>query len=1279
MINFYKKNFRKIGCKILAQKTKTSKDSAPPKEKKERKKKESKESTDQSAPKPRTRKASAATTEKAESKEEGKVSKKASIKNAEAEVESGKEKGVIKQGTIAEFMRKRTQLVGFDIGLYKHTQYMAEFTDNSLDALEVTFWKFPKVYQLKEDFYFDYQKPKALLKDEDITADHLIARMNDLLEPVKDILNTEPLLIIRLQEMEKPEMLSDEQSKDTRMFLFECFDTGIGLVPTDLEKFGKYLASSKSERLKQTRGSQGFGASSAFSDAQNTTGRPVAVISRHIEQNKATLACFFTTSKNEKNYTIPPAEIDVPFQHGTYVRLNYLNVQYKRGYADDYIWQTALLNSHISLVFIDPKGDVFVFPRRVTKFPNEPKYAQPHPASSSIGDFKEMLRTTTVTSIATFLEEKFVRMSREKAKKIVENANNEFGAAKGLYSKAMSELDEKDIKILMQVIKKQKPCLSQIDPAELKQLISQSEDKPLLDYLKDAFPEISKPEYSKILKKANLGTKTTSSLTVEEIELLQNTVRNQIPCPSTISFESFNNLLKNSADQTIFDILTKDFCKLNTNTVRKIIFESDTKLNYKSLNSLLVKDLKKEEIDSLFEIFSELGKSQEINNLNDFTNFLNSGQNRSLSALLQDIKGVGKSTVAELLEKANEKLHYKTTLTLKAVDATETEIKAIYDSLMELNKCPATLTVDMMKKLLDGSTTTNLTTFLHKNFDVNTALADQIVLEANNQLGGHISLEDIPPTKLNEDQMNALYKAFISEKYLAPPTDTVVPVGADILERVIKKHFDPHYVVAETRTPTSGKGLAFAIEVAIAYGGKIEESSKASDVLYRFVNRTPKLRDNSDCAIWKTVASVNWKNYKIETFDNGIPRGKIRIFVNVNGPFVHVMFKSQSKQALADDDVLKREIQLALETVGRKIRSYLQGREVSRQKAKRALTFFKNVEKFANSIYNVECKDFNTDELIPGKPTLEVIAANLSRPIKDSLKPDIKSVLSDQWYALSQIIEDLGLESLKDTKFVKDLMSEVLDDLSKDYNIIVHASPAEIVDIFQKQNDPATEKFILETLRTQVKSYSKCETCDLIEDKTTCTSYNPENQECLIEQEIFNSLTNELKTTYHLDPINDEILLNYLGMLEVQIEKNQRLNKSMKNLINQKEQFFADLKANPTQNSIISRVKNGITLAFSDIMKSNKDTLFWRITYPDIRAILPTTEFTIEDLLEKDYPNIKGGKLTKKDDYIQEIVQYGLDNLMDQGLIMPTKKKGTYCRIEMKQQIEEQIEEQIGE
>ncbi len=1180
----------------------------------------------------------------------------------EKELKSIKQTGVIKQGTIAEFMRKRTQLVGFDIGYHKHTQYMAEFVDNSLDAIEICYWKYPKIYRLKEDFYFEYPKLEPL-KDEDITAKNLILRMNELLEPLKDILNTEPLVVIRLQEIEKPEMLSDEQASDTRMFSFECFDNGIGLVPTDLEKFGKYLASSKSEQLKQTRGSQGFGASSAFSDAQNTTGRPITVISRHVENKKATLTCFFTTSKNQKDYTIPPSEIRVPFQHGTYVRLFYLNVRYIRGYADDYIKQTALLNSHISIVYIDPYGDVMVFPRRVTKFPNEPKYAKPHPASSSIGDFKEMLRTAKDSSIVNFLEQKFVRMSRDRAKKIVEKANKELGGFKGLNSKAPSELVEKEIRALTRVLNKQKSCLNRLAPSEFKQYLSEQKQKSILEVLSKDFPEVPKKRYKNLLKKLKLEKKTTDELSSEEIELIQSTARNEIYCPTLISFKVFKDLCNNGGDRTIYELFTEEFCKINYNSARKIIFEADKKLNYKSLNTKTVKELKKREIDVLFKLISELVEASEINNKTEFLNLLNSGKNRTISSVLQDIKGLGKSKAGEIIEKANETLQYKTLLNAKSGELTTKEIKAIYSSLMELDKCPAAITANMLEKLLKSASTTNLGTFLHRNFmDVNTKLAEQIVEEANDQLGGHISLENIPPNELDEDQMNALYKTFISEKYLAPPTDTVVPVGAEILERVIKKHFEPQFVAAETRSPTSGKGLAFVVEVAIAYGGKIKDASKAADVIYRFVNRTPKLRDNSDCAIWKTVAKVNWKNYKVDTFDNGIPKGKIRVFVNVSGPFVHVMFKSQSKQALADDEVLMKEIQLALESAGRRLKAFLLGKEKSKRKARRALTLLKNVKTFAQSLYNIECKDFTTDKHIPGKPTLEEIEARLSSPIKEDIKPDVLNVLTEQWITITEIIEDLGLETLKD-KFVKDLIVDVLKDLSIEYNIIEGASSKEIIETFKNQDDPATDQLILETLRMHDMKFLNCKTCDLGKDKNSCAHFNPDHKECPIERGIYNSFTSELKSTYHLDPINDEILLDYLGMLEVQIERNHRLNKSTKNLDAQKEQFLADLQTNSSKSTGISRVKNGAALAFSELIKNGDKKLFWRIKRPDLKSILPNDEFTLESLLEMNFPNLKGGHLTQKDEFVKKVLQNTLDDLIDEGIIMQTKKKGVYRRI----------------
>ncbi|MHA1391669.1 MAG: hypothetical protein ACTSQT_05450, partial [Promethearchaeota archaeon] len=97
---------------------------------------------------------------------------------------------------------------------------------------------------------------------------------------------------------------------------------------------------------------------------------------------------------------------------------------------------------------------------------------------------------------------------------------------------------------------------------------------------------------------------------------------------------------------------------------------------------------------------------------------------------------------------------------------------------------------------------------------------------------------------------------------------------------------DDDFVSAETRPPTSGKGLAYVVEAALAYcndSKKLDTPKRSRDVLSRFVNRTPKLRDSADCAITKAVQSVNWKNYKLDVYDNNLPKGPIKLLVNVSG------------------------------------------------------------------------------------------------------------------------------------------------------------------------------------------------------------------------------------------------------------------------------------------------------------------------------------------------------------------------------------------------------------
>ncbi|MFX1499312.1 MAG: hypothetical protein ACFFBH_17480, partial [Promethearchaeota archaeon] len=400
-----------------------------------------------------------------------------------------------------------------------------------------------------------------------------------------------------------------------------------------------------------------------------------------------------------------------------------------------------------------------------------------------------------------------------------------------------------------------------------------------------------------------------------------------------------------------------------------------------------------------------------------------------------------------------------------------------------------------------------------------------------------VNLSKKKPSELSTEQFNSLFHAFKSVKYMAPPTDTAIPVGEQVLENTLIKEIglqvseniddfelpvddinqisadvlqskkkalvkenpsigeeilnnikiskeelvdlnsqilaniivqndgnvnqlketislkddgttnyqdvfeffienytkEDDFVSAETRSPTSGKGLAYVVEAALAYcndPAKLETPKRSRDVLSRFVNRTPKLRDSADCAITKAVQSVNWKNYKLDTFDNNLPKGPIKLLINVSGPYVHLMFKSQSKNALADDEDLIKEIKYCLEAIGRRLRVYLNRKHAIHKKEKRASLIEKYIPQFVESLYNISSNgnskyksQMNKDELIDLMKNAIGVKPTISKPSKDTMLPEKAETLIEQERKVIkeeppqvEIPKEIEIEKIKEIK-----------------------------------------------------------------------------------------------------------------------------------------------------------------------------------------------------------------------------------------------------------------------
>ncbi|MFX1382977.1 MAG: hypothetical protein ACFFBP_11090 [Promethearchaeota archaeon] len=881
---------------------------------------------------------------------------------------TSEEEGNIKQGTIAGFMRKRTQLVGFEMGYWKHVQYCAEFIDNALDAIEAFQWKELEKEDSKITFTLDRDleiqnlslinnktKIEELKTSEDESGEiidkdqieveaevqRIIDDMEEILQPLGNLIDVEPIVIIRMRETEAPSFLTSELGKKNVMnFTFEIFDNGTGMAKVDLRKFGKYLASSKSVELKQTRGSQGFGSPSAFSDAQNTTGRPIVAVSKSADSIYAIASEFFTTSKNEKKYLVHPSEVDSQFLHGTYIKLNYLNVKYVRGYVETYIKETAFLNPHVTIVFIDPFGEEWIYPRLVSSFPSEPKYAKPHPSSTNIGDLQDLLTKSDNLTISAFLQDNFVRVSSKIAKKVIKLATKDLQ-------------DKLNLLILKngyitKIEKKTDPIYYMRDEHRVFGKSTKPRDKLIIYEVQS---EELKEKYWNIITKYNQQNK-------EQDKINKNIKNNNERIDKTEKKKDIAEIEKENRE------LLKKMALVRKE--KEKIKETLDELIQKNLDGMVETKKLKNRTD-----YEELVQNVQLSKVKPVN--LNNDQFNSLFLAFKSIKYMAPPTDtaipvgASVLENSLTK-----ELRLKLSENPED-----FDNPLE----KITQTSAYLKK--------KKTDFIIQD----DSYVDEGLLEYI--LPYPKEIEDFNSQILSKFDLyeDSLESKIYSKKLLTYSPEEPIDDYSIVLDHFLENFSrDDDFIAAETRDPTSGKGLAYVVEAVMAYSNKLEVPKRSRDVLSRFVNRTPKLRDSADCAITKAVQSVNWKNYKLDVYDNNLPKGPIKLLVNVSGPFVHLMFKSQSKNALADDENLEKEIKFCLEAIGRKLRIYLNRKASYHQTQKRANLIEGYVPVFVKSLYTIASAGGKYKEKVTQEELENLIKNAIGKKAPPAIKPQIQPI-----------------------------------------------------------------------------------------------------------------------------------------------------------------------------------------------------------------------------------------------------------------------------------------------
>src|ERR1041384_3883941 len=109
------------------------------------------------------------------------------------------------------------------------------------------------------------------------------------------------------------------------------------------------------------------------------------------------------------------------------------------------------------------------------------------------------------------------------------------------------------------------------------------------------------------------------------------------------------------------------------------------------------------------------------------------------------------------------------------------------------------------------------------------------------------------------------------------------------------------------------------------------------------------------CSSFKAVAETGWRNYNLSQPRGSLPNGPLVIMIHVAS--VWVPFTSESKEAIADYDEIRKEMKLALMECGRKLGTYLRKRQKMQREGERRDVFRRYIGEIAQAVNAINGTD----------------------------------------------------------------------------------------------------------------------------------------------------------------------------------------------------------------------------------------------------------------------------------------------------------------------------------
>ena len=278
---------------------------------------------------------------------------------------------------------------------------------------------------------------------------------------------------------------------------------------------------------------------------------------------------------------------------------------------------------------------------------------------------------------------------------------------------------------------------------------------------------------------------------------------------------------------------------------------------------------------------------------------------------------------------------------------------------------PHGVELGVLKRMLKVTSARTVKSFFTKEFDkVGGGTATEIIKIANNAIEddnkklsednkiGEVNPQ-FSPKLIKPEQIERLILGMQNAKVSRPSLDCLSPIGGELLEKSLRSELDVDFVHSISRPPTVYRGNPFQIEVAIAYGGELDQEGSVK--LIRFANKVPLLYQEGACAITQSVKKMNWKPYGLSQSSGSLPTGPAIVMVHMAS--VWVPFTSESKEAVSGYPEILKEVRLAIQECARSLQRYVSKKRRSEIEAKKREIFKAYAKEVAEAIVSLNADD----------------------------------------------------------------------------------------------------------------------------------------------------------------------------------------------------------------------------------------------------------------------------------------------------------------------------------